>query len=333
MMAVVIVAGGWAWGAQRLSAPTEFSDQNVVLMDAGVPQDLKWKSVRPDDLLRRYLELLRETENVAGDIVIWPEGSLTFDLAQDIKPLLRNVDALDAISAWIDQRYLIAGTVRYEDNFETRRRSWFNSLVVLDQTSNRTGHVALYDKHRLVPMGELSAARIIPFGEQLSSYLPGAMQQQAMSGYEPGPGPKIPFVDNAFPPFLALICYEGLFPEIAGKARPRPEWIVLISIDSWFGGGIGPAQHYAQNRYRAIETGLPMARVASRGVSAIIDGKGRETVRGAIQAGDPARWQSSVARGPLPKSQATTLFERNGNAYFWLTWTLLALLAFVFWRR
>ena len=340
LMAVVLVASGWAWGAQRLAVPTKFTEQSVVLMDAGIPQNQKWArdeagemKTHPDILLRRYIELLGATEDVPGDVVIWPEGALTFDLRRGIKPLLRNANALDAISGWINDRYLIAGTVRYEDDPETGYLSWYNSLAVLDRTSSRSGHLALYDKHRLVPMGELSAARILPFGEQLAAYLPNAMQQQALAGYQPGPGPGVPFVNDAFPPFLAMICYEGLFPEISSKARPRPDWIVQISIDSWFGGGIGPAQHYAQNRYRAIETGLPMARVASRGVSAIIDGKGRETLRGAIQAGDPEGWRSSVARGPLPKPLVPTHYERNGGAYFWLTWALFALLAFVFWRR
>ena len=79
MMAVVLVAGGWAWGAQRLTQPTEFSEQQVVLMDAGIPQDKKWALddsknmiTHPNVLLRRYIELLQATEDVPGDVVIWP---------------------------------------------------------------------------------------------------------------------------------------------------------------------------------------------------------------------------------------------------------------------
>lgn len=330
LMAVVLVAVGWAWGAQRLTQPTQFTDRSVVLMDAGVPQNQKWE-IHPDILLRRYIELLRGVEEVPTDIVIWPEGALTF--GGEIKPLLRNANSLDAISGWIGERHLIAGTTRYEDDPDLGQRVYYNSLAVLDKTSNRSGHLALYDKHRLVPIGELPIARILPFGEMFAAILPSAIQQQALNGFKPGPGPGVPFVDGAFPPFLALICYEGLFPEISGKARPRPDWIVLVSNDAWFGGGIGPAQHYAQNRYRSIETGLPMARVASRGVSAIVDGMGRETVKGAVQAGDPEGWRSNVARGPLPKALAPSLYGRNGSTYFWLTWALYALLAFIFWRR
>lgn len=339
LIAVVLVAGGWAWGAQRLAQPTEFRDQAVVLMDAGVPQKLKWArndsgemTLHPDKLLRRYIELLRDVENVPGDIVIWPEGALTFDLPYS-RPLLRNGNALDAISASIGDRYLIAGSVRYEVDPVENDVTWFNSLAVLDKSSNRSGHLALYDKHRLVPIGELPIARIIPFGSIFARYLPNAIQQQALNGFQPGPGPAIPYVNDEFPPFLAMICYEGLYPEIGRNVSSRPDWIVMISIDSWFGGGIGPAQHYAQNRYRSIETGLPMARVASRGVSAVIDGMGRETSRGIQQADDSEGWISSVVRSNLPQKLKKTQYMQRGVAYFWLTWSVIILLAFVFWRK
>jgi len=373
LLAVILVASGWAWGSQRLSQPTQFTDKTITLMDAGVPQAGKW-DYEPDVILRRYLQLLSGVESGPKDIVIWPEGALTFRLYDppgryDIQPMLRNSGTMDAISTVIGERYLIAGTARYleKDEFlalnegadldglelpespalrppaSSGRRSdegpeeryFYNSMAVLDKTSSRSGHLALYDKHRLVPIGELPVARIIPFGETLANFLPGALQRQAKDGFTPGTGPEAPYTNTGddIPPFVAMICYEGLFPEIAPKVRPRADWIVLISNDGWFGGGIGPAQHYAQNRYRAIETGLPMARVASRGTSAIVDGMGREILRGSVQPGDPEGWKSSVARGALPTALPSTLHERNRAAYFWLTLALFALLAFLAWRR
>ena len=247
--------------------------------------------------------------------------------------LLANNYALDVISAYLGQRTLIVGTTRR--SFDAQNGAFHNSLAVLQTESGRAELIALYDKHRLVPFGELPASEIIPFGRSMSGILPGAMQQLATAGFEPGSEPTVLFPAN-LPPFVALICYEGLFPEIARKAGPQrgeAKWIVTVSNDAWFGAGMGPAQHYAQNRYRSIETGLPMARVASRGATAMVDGFGRETARGQRVAGDPAGWVSSVVRTPLPVAQPTTPFQRYGSALYWLTLTLFAVLAFVSWRR
>lgn len=115
--------------------------------------------------------------------------------------------------------------------------------------------------------------------------------------------------------------------------RPRAEWMVVISNDSWFGVGIGPAQHHAQNRYRAIETGLPLARVATRGHTAMIDGLGRELARGEPVGGDPDGWTSSVVRTQLPAAEAPTLYFRHGDLIFGLSLVLFSVLAFLAWRR
>jgi apolipoprotein N-acyltransferase len=75
---------------------------------------------------------------------------------------------------------------------------------------------------------------------------------------------------------VVLICYEAIFPGMVPHGDGRPGWIVMVTNDAWFGGGSGPYQHYAMARYRAIEEGLPIARAASGGISAIIDAYGRE---------------------------------------------------------
>jgi apolipoprotein N-acyltransferase len=259
--------------------------------------------------------------------MIWPEGAVPTSLLNDI-------NALDAIGAYLGPRTLIAGTTRYQLEGQNER-VYFNSMVVLDENVSRSGAVALYDKFRLVPFGELAAAEIIPFGQAMSDFLPGAMQQLARNGFHPGTGPAVIFADNV-PPFVALICYEGLYPEItrAANLATRADWIVLVSNDAWFGGGMGPSQHYAQNRYRAIESGLPMARVASRGASAIIDGYGREVLRASPVQDAPSGWNTTFGRGKLPAPAKVTLFQsRAGVVLFWLTLAAFVGLAFATWRR
>ena len=51
----------------------------------------------------------------------------------------------------------------------------------------------------------------------------------------------------------------------------------------------------AQNRYRAIETGLPMVRAANRGASGIVDGYGRETMRTLPAETAPEGWSRPVS--------------------------------------
>lgn len=73
------------------------------------------------------------------------------------------------------------------------------------------------------------------------------------------------------------ICYEVAFPGLTPKSQEGipAEFILNQSNDAWFGRSAGPAQHANIARYRAIETGLPIIRAASNGVSAQIDPYGR----------------------------------------------------------
>ena len=68
-----------------------------------------------------------------------------------------------------------------------------------------------------------------------------------------------------------MICYEAIFPSFAHTDTNRPEFLMHITNDAWFGDIIGPYQHLVQVQFRAIEQGLPAARSANTGISAVID--------------------------------------------------------------
>ena len=88
--------------------------------------------------------------------------------------------------------------------------------------------------------------------------------------------------------------------------------MVLITNDAWFGNGAGPAQHLAQARLRAIEQGLPMARAANTGISAMIDAKGRMIEALPLN-------QAGALDVPLPAALPPTVYTRLGD------WPVLAL--------
>jgi apolipoprotein N-acyltransferase len=105
---------------------------------------------------------------------------------------------------------------------------------------------------------------------------------------------------------LPLICYEAVFPQDVYRAPMRPDMLLQITNDAWFGQWSGPYQHLAQARIRAIEQGLPMLRAANTGVSAIIDGAGRTLA--ALPLGTAGHVDM-----PLPEPLRRTAYSRTGD--------------------
>ena len=131
--------------------------------------------------------------------------------------------------------------------------------------------VTSYDKSHLVPFGEY-----LPFPEffglfGISQFVPGT------DGWAPGDGRRL-MTPPGTPPFLALVCYEAVFPGDIGDPA-RAQFILNITNDAWFDGSIGPAQHAHHARVRAVETGLPLLRAANTGVTFAVDPLGRVTAR------------------------------------------------------
>ena len=312
-------------------------DRHVVLMDAGIPMSQRFETYA-DEQLGRYL-ILSVGIAQPGDIVVWPEAPINViwrNSGGTARGIIEMPDALDAIANTLSRQILITGSPQFTtgssqfNSGETGK--YYNTLAVFNGEIANYGFSAVYYKHRLVPLGELAAVDIVPFGRRISAILPKALQQMAEGGYSPGSGPGI-ITMQSLPSFVPLVCYEVLFPQVSRAHALEAAWLVNISLDGWFGSGIGPQQHYAQARFRAIETGLPLARAASRGVTAMVDPFGRETARGAVQAGDPKGWRSSVVRTPMPVKLDPTPYLRFGSAFFWMTLVMLAGLAVITWRR
>ena len=115
---------------------------------------------------------------------------------------------------------------------------------------------------------------------------------------------------------LPLICYEAIFARDVAAAPERPDWIMQVTNDAWFGDSAMPYQHLDQTRLRAIEQGLPVARAANTGVSAMIDPYGR------ILDSYPLN-EAGIIDGVLPAPLAETVYSRTGN---WPTIVLLVIL-------
>ncbi|MEJ2125771.1 MAG: apolipoprotein N-acyltransferase, partial [Alphaproteobacteria bacterium] len=122
------------------------------------------------------------------------------------------------------------------------------------------------------------------------------------------------------PPFLPLICYEAIFPDMARSSDgEQAQWLLNLTNDAWFGNSTGPYQHLAQPRLRAIEEGLPLVRAANTGISAIIDPYGR------ILSSLPLN-SMGVIDQPLPKPLEFTAFRSSGETSLMVVAFLIILL-------
>lgn len=326
IVAAIVFGAIWGWGARRLGEIPETPPGRPIvrLVDIGVPQNVKHTAGVAEQVVLRYLALTGPNVVNTPGIVIWPEGALPYYLFEW-------PEALDVVADAIGGRRLIIGVPRRE-KIGTPDEKAYNSLAVLSGDSDVRGQLAVYDKHMLVPFGEF-----MPFAGVLKSIGLKTLQDLAPGGFDAGPPPSSLRVLGV-PAFGPLICYEAIFPGLTPEGADRPEWLVNISIDAWFGALSGPQQHAAQARYRAIEEGLPMARVASLGLTGMIDAYGRWTAQGrpadpALYGADPEGWTSSLVDAALPPALEPTPYSIWRDGLFWLILLGLNLGLFVLPRR
>ncbi len=290
-VAAMLVAAGAGFGVWRLAQPLPERAQPVVvrLVQPDADQALKWDPAMAAVFRDRLLTYSATLADPLPDVTIWPETAVPFVLGY-----APDEQAVAAGSVGPEGR-LVLGITRLERTAEADR--WFNALAVLAPDGTLQ---AVYDKHHLVPFGEyIPEARLVA-----KLGLPG-LETMTGSGFTPGPGPRLIDVPG-LPPFLPLICYEAIFPQGMHAPEGRPEWLVQVTNDAWFGTISGPYQHLAQARARAIEQGLPLARAANTGISAMVDPMGRVLARLALG-------EAGFVDTPLPVALPPTVYSRYGD--------------------
>jgi apolipoprotein N-acyltransferase len=310
---VLLLGLGCLWGERRLAAaPHDSTGVRLRIVQANVDQAEKWRPENSVEIFNDYLDLTRSVGLDRVDIVIWPETAVPFFL--DDAP-----DALLAIGAALPEgTSLLVGSARLVEERDAQgaleAQRVYNSLLVVDGQGRIAG---AYDKIHLVPFGEF-----LPFQDFLESL--GFMQLTGVrGGFSAGAGSGLLSIAGALPA-RALICYEIIFPdEIAAKGA-RPAWLLNITNDAWFGSSAGPYQHFHQAQVRAVEQGLPVARAANTGISAVIDAYGRILTE--IGLGE-----KGITDAELPKEGPTTPYVQFG-IILEIAVLALALSGWIAWR-
>lgn len=277
LLAALALWAGLGW--LRLQTPVPATGLTVALLQPNAPEPPDYSRPALDASWQKLLAMSSAALNTKPNVIIWPEAASPWQLDSD-------AGARNALAAVTGTTPVLAGSLRIAAPNDFR-----NSLVVV---AGPVPALAYYDKWKLVP-----------FGEYMPKWIPLKIIPDMLGGgFTPGPGPQTIKIDG-LPSFGPMICYEDVFPGQMVDEAHRPDWLVVITDDSWFGNSSGPRQHFVNARLRAVEEGLPLARAANSGPSAIIDPYGH------VLASLPLDSQGVLA-APLPEPLPPTLFSRLG---------------------
>ncbi|NKB20427.1 MAG: apolipoprotein N-acyltransferase [Alphaproteobacteria bacterium] len=275
-------------------------DIRLRIVQPNISQKTKWIRTLRDKHLATYLSLSARPASASPTHLIWPETAVPFVVSRDAVRRQRMATVIPK------DGMLLTGSIRTSERGVQPFKLW-NSLHAL----SASGAIEKsHDKFHLVPFGEY-----IPLRSILGNFFGLKKITAGRTDFSAGPGPQTIQV-RSLPTFSPLICYEVIFADGVVSAGHRPEWLLNITNDAWFGTSSGPYQHFAMARLRAVEQGLPLIRAANTGISGVIDPYGRVLQRLDLDT-------QGVVDSPLPKpTNIATIYSKFGD---WPT-LLLAML-------
>ena len=270
------------------------SDKNLItLVQPNIEQKDKWNLEKRNANLNKLTQFSIQNVNEytgVNRIIIWPETSFEGKIPNEMELLF-------VISKRIltDQKsILVVGLLRVDKN------KLFNSLVFLNSKGNI---IHQYDKIHLVPFGEY-----IPLRNKFTTIANFLSLKDFSSGKI-----KPNFTLKGFGNILTLICYEILFTEeVISRLSKNTNLLINITNDAWFGKTIGPYQHLALAKIKAVELGIPLARVANTGISALISPYGEEITKIPL-------YESGVRTAKLTLPLKNTIYRMYGEIIFILS--------------
>ena len=286
-------------GTYRLSSTSisHYKNTAIRIVQPNIKQKNKWDPKYRYKNLEKLLDITRSpiNNNLPIKFVIWPETSTLYKLNESNK-------MLNITSASLPNNAIgIFGSM----NSKTlnAKQEIFNSVSFV---SKKDKMITSYNKHHLVPFGEY-----IPF-RKILGLTPFANAIAKLGDFSRGKGITTIDLGKNHPSPSPLICYEAIFPSQVTNRSNRPNWLINVTNDAWYGNSAGPYQHFEIVRVRAIEEGLPLVRAANTGISAIIN------PLGIIQSKLPLEEQGKID-ALLAKPIAPTLFSIFGNYIFLLS--------------
>ena len=254
LLCVVFVLAMLAYGYYRMygaGLPHGTKRYKISVVQANIPQELKWDSRARKFILDKYAHLTRAAAAEGADLIVWPEASSP-GIAGEDESVFEYIFAL-AEEVKIP---LVVGTVIRENN------EYFNSALLIGADGTISGR---YDKLHLVPFGEY-----VPL-KKVFRFLEAIVPIGDMSA-----GKEYTVFSDRGRRFSVLICFEDTVPELGRRFVNRgADMLLNITNDGWYKETTAAYQHLGASVFRAVENRVPLVRSANTGVSCFIDIRGR----------------------------------------------------------
>ena len=297
------------------NAETE-GNPSIALVQPSIEQGAKWSKERFDRIVNKTIGMVNDSIKEHADLIVLAETAIPDHIR-------RQPGVIERLHSVADQKdaQLLVGALDYRRNprGSIRKFDVYNASFLF--TPNVPSFPERYIKKHLVPFSER-----IPFDEIFP----------ILNYVDLGEGDFVAGKETpVYQPYLwtPYICYDAIFGDLVREAiRSGSRLMVNITNDGWFGRSTAPYQHLNLIRYRAIENGMPVARLANSGVSAFIDQYGHFD-------GNTEIFTDRVVQRKVPLKTRDTLYSHIGDTVemlllgFFAVYLITALLAALKFRK
>jgi apolipoprotein N-acyltransferase len=223
------------------------------------------------EMIQRLEALTREglAAHPETALIVWPETMHPIPYVEEGDPA--GFLTYTRRAAYEFRRPIVYGINSYSTLARARQGRGYNTVALADRTGALRG---LYEKQRLVPMGEEFVARWF-FAEETADRwfrffstnlgLPASCDLEAGEGFvvlDAGPGLGC----------APLICFEGLYADLVrgAVAQEGVDLVLHLVNNGWFGRSYEQRQCVASWVFRAVEARTPFLSCANAGITCAI---------------------------------------------------------------
>ncbi len=301
------------WNPNEDQSPTRLR-----LVQANVGNFMKLQSENGDertisDIYNIYTRLSSAAMEKPVDLIIWPEtaypqllNTALMRMNPDFVPRLISKTAINTKA-----QLFFGGYDKSKEENGNYYETEYNAAFLMNKDGKLND---VYHKQLLIPFGEG-----LPFGP-LNPVLAKIIKN--ISYFARGNRFTTFTLDNK-KTFISAICYEILFSsfirDYLNENSEKPNFLINLTNDSWYGLTSEPFQHQFLSHWRALEFNIPIVRMTNTGITSILYPDGSESQRLELFK------EEALDIDLHSPTSEKTLWQRGG----YLNFLLLALICFI----